>query len=328
MTPATWASARDSPGPVPLPAIGDASGILTPEPEVSVQIELIDGTFELWRSYSVIPSSTAPDGTEVGATKGVVRTLCKLLREEAPTHLGFSFDLVIESFRNDLFDGYKTGDGIDPALGNQFELVCDAAEALGIVTWRNVRYEADDAIATMAVRAAADPRVTRVRMRSPDKDLAQVVQGERVVMFDAIRERTTDEAGVLERFGVQPSSIPDYLALVGDAADGIPGIPRWGAKSTSTVLRRYGHVAAIPPDGADWDVKVRGAKGLSENLEAERDAARLYVDLATLRTDVPLVVEGVDDLEWRGAWRDRFEALAERLGDPGLARFVPRWREV
>jgi len=162
-------------------------------------------------------------------------------------------------------------------------------------------------------------------MRSPDKDLAQVVQGERVVMYDAIRDRTTTEADVLEKFGVKPASIPDYLGLVGDDADGIPGIPRWGAKSASTLLTRYGHLHAIPTDPSQWDVKVRGAKGLAEQLDAHRDEAELYVQLATLKTDVPLP-ESVDDLAWRGADRAAFEAMAARLGDPGLARFVPRWR--
>jgi len=288
-------------------------------------IDLIDGTFELYRSYFAVPSATAPDGTEVGATRGVIRTLCKLLREEELTHVGFSFDHVIESFRNDLYAGYKTGAGIEPELKGQFELVEQAAEALGLVTWRNVDYEADDAIATMAVRAAADPRVQQVRMRSPDKDLAQVVQGERIVMFDAIRGRTTTEAGVREKFGVPPASIPDYLALVGDDADGIPGIPRWGAKSSSTVLSRWGHVRDIPADPEAWDVKVRGARGLAARLAEHAEQAALYVDLTTLRTDVPLVREQVDDLAWPGADRAAFEALAERLGSPGLVRLVPRW---
>lgn len=287
-------------------------------------VDLIDGTFELYRSFFAVPSATAPDGLEVGATRGVLRTLCRLLRQDDVTHVAFSFDHVIESFRNELFDGYKTGVGIEPVLKDQFHLIEDAAEALGLVVWRNIDVEADDAIATIAVRAAADPRVTQVRMRSPDKDLAQVVQGDRVVMIDAIRKRTTNEAGVIEKFGVQPASIPDYLGLVGDAADGIPGIPRWGAKSTAKVLARYGHLKHIPADAGDWDIQVRGAKGLATQLAAHRDEAALYVKLAQLDTDVPLA-EDVDALAWKGADREAFTAVAARLGDPGLVKLVPRW---
>ncbi len=289
-----------------------------------MHVHLIDGTFELYRHFFAVPGSVAPDGVEVGATKGLIRSLCALLRQPDATHLAFSFDHVIESFRNDLFAGYKTGAGIEPALWGQFPLAEQAAEALGIVTWRNVEFEADDAIATMAQRAAADPRVVRVWMRSPDKDLAQVIQGERVVGYDAIRKAVLDEPGVLAKFGVPPLSIPDWLGLVGDAADGIPGLPGWGAKSTATVLAHYGHVHDIPADPATWAVKVRGAAGLSATLEARRADAALFVRLATLRTDVPLA-ESVDDLRWPGANRAAFEALCARLGDPGLLRLVPRW---
>lgn len=290
-----------------------------------MQIHLIDGTFELFRHHFAVPSSRAPNGVEVGATKGVFRSLCALLRQPELTHLAFSFDHVVESFRNGLFAGYKTGEGVEPELMGQFELCERAAEALGIVTWRNVDFEADDAIATMAVRAAADPRVERVWMRSPDKDLAQVVRGERIVGYDAIRKTTLDEAGVVEKFGVQPASIPDWLALVGDAADGIPGLPGWGAKSVATVLGAYRHIEAIPADPASWSVKVRGAAGLSATLEAKREAAALYKRLATLRYDVPLA-ESVDDLAWRGADRAAVDAFLAEIGDPGLAKLVPRWR--
>lgn len=289
-----------------------------------MHVDLIDGTFELYRSFFAVPSATAPDGLEVGATRGVLRTLCRLLRQDDVTHVAFSFDHVIESFRNELYAGYKTGAGIEPALKLQFPLIEDAAEALGLVVWRNVEVEADDAIATMAVRAAADPRVEQVRMRSPDKDLGQVVQGDRVVMVDSIRKKTTNEAGIREKFGVAPASIPDYLGLVGDSADGIPGIPRWGAKSTATVLSRWGHLANIPEDPADWEVKVRGAKTLAANLAAQRADAELYVKLATLDTDVPLP-QSVDDLAWQGADREAFTAMAERLGDRRLVDLVPRW---
>lgn len=291
-----------------------------------MHVDLIDGTFELYRSFFAVPSATAPDGLEVGATRGVLRTLCKYLRQDDVTHVAFSFDHVIESFRNQLYGGYKTGAGIEPALAAQFPLIEDAAEALGLVVWRNVDFEADDAIATMALRAAGDPRVTQVRMRSPDKDLCQVVQGERVVLYDVIRDRTTDEAGVHEKFGVPPAAIPDYLGLVGDSADGIPGIPRWGAKSTAAVLTRYGHLDGIPLDASAWDIKVRGAKRLVQELDDALDDARLFTLLATLRTDVPLP-QSVDDLAWRGADRERFTAMAERLGDARLLDLVPAWRD-
>lgn len=290
-----------------------------------MNVDLIDGTFELYRSFFAVPKATAPDGLEVGATRGVLRMMCRLLRDDV-THVAFSFDHVIESFRNDLFAGYKTGAGIEPILKNQFHLVEDAVEALGVVVWRNVEVEADDAIGTMALRAARDPRVERVIMRSPDKDLGQVVQGDRVVQYDAIRKRLINEQDVRDKFGVGPESIPDYLGLVGDSADGIPGIPRWGAKGTSTVLARYRHLAHIPADPDTWDVKVRGAKTLASNLEAQREDAALYVQLATLDTDVPLP-QTVDDLAWRGADRAAFTAMAKRLGDERLVSLVPRWRD-
>ncbi len=281
-----------------------------------MNVHLIDGTFEIYRHHFSPGhrSHLAPDGTQVGAVLGLVRSLTRLLQQDDVTHVAFSFDTVIESFRNDLFAGYKTGDGIEPELKAQFSIAQDAAEALGIVTWRNMRYEADDAIATMAVRAAAHPGVEQVVMRSPDKDLAQVISGQRVVMYDPIRRKTTDEPAVLDKFGVPPASIPDYLGLVGDTADGIPGVAKWGAKSTATVLRAYGHVKHIPTDCESWSVKVRGAKGLSDNLEAMRDEALLYVDLATLRTDVPLVTHAVEDLQWRGVDRAKLTALEDRLG--------------
>ncbi len=289
-----------------------------------MKVHLIDGTFELFRHFFAVPSATAPDGTEVGATKGIIRSLCALLKQPEASHVAFSFDHVIESFRNEMFAGYKTGAGIEEGLLGQFRLAEEAAEALGIVTWRNIDFEADDAIATMAVRAAADDRVDQVVMRSPDKDLAQVIEGDRVVMYDSIRRKTMNEAGVLEKFGVAPASIPDWLGLVGDRADGIPGIPKWGAKSAGTVLARWGHVSEIPRNPAEWDIKVRGAAGLSANLEAMRGEAQLYVDLATLRYDVPLI-ETVDQLEWKGGNLSRMTALCARLGDNDLLERVPRW---
>lgn len=290
-----------------------------------VQIHLVDGTYELFRSFFGAPEATAPDGREVGAVRGLGRSLLALLTREGATHVAVAFDHVIESFRNELFDGYKTGDGIEPTLWAQFPLAERMSEALGLVTWPMVEFEADDALAAGAHRYAQAPGVAQVLICSPDKDLCQCVRGERVVSVDRRREKILDVEGVKEKFGVAPKSIPDWLALVGDAADGIPGIPKWGAKSSATVLTEYGHIDAIPSDVAGWTVKVRGAKGLSENLEAMREEAALYRTLATLRTDVPLAEE-VRDLEWRGADKAKLAALCEEIGDDRLMARVPRWR--
>lgn len=290
-----------------------------------VQIHLVDGTYELFRAFFGAPEASAPDGLEVGATRGLARSLLALVTREGATHVAVAFDHVIESFRNDLFDGYKTGEGIEPTLWAQFPLAEQICEALGFVTWPMVQFEADDAIAAGAHRYAGAPGVDQVRICSPDKDLCQCVREGQVVSVDRRREKVLDVEGVKEKFGVSPESIPDWLALVGDAADGIPGIPKWGAKSSATVLAEYGHIEAIPSDSGAWSVKVRGAKGLSESLEASREAAALYKTLATLRTDVPLD-EDVADLEWRGADRDRLAALCERLGDERLMARVPRFR--
>lgn len=283
-----------------------------------MRVHLIDGTYELFRAFFGAPAATSPAGMEVGATRGLLRSFGSLLADPEVTHVAVAFDHVIESFRNELFAGYKTGAGIEPALWSQFPLAERAARALGIVTWPLTEFEADDGMATGAAVYGRDPRVERVYLCSPDKDLAQCVQGERVVMLDRMRRRLIDEAGVHEKFGVGPESIPDYLALVGDDADGIPGIPRWGAKSSAAVLSRYVHVDAIPLDAADWDVKVRGAATLAANLAERREDAFLYRRLATLRTDVPLD-ESLDDLEWRGV-DAALPALLEELGDE---RFVP-----
>lgn len=289
-------------------------------------VHLLDGTYELFRSFYGAPSQTDPAGREVGATRGLMRSLVALLREKDVTHVGIAFDTVIESFRNQLFDGYKTGEGIEPLLFAQFPLAERATEALGICTWRMIEFEADDAVATAAVRAAKDPRVKQVRICTPDKDLAQCVVGDRIVTVDRMRDRVYDEAGVQEKFGVPPTSIPDYLALVGDTADGIPGVARWGEKSAGTVLARYRHLEEIPDDASAWDIKVRGAASLATELASHRKEALLYRTLATVRTDVPLA-ESLDDLAWRGADRALLNALCEELGEKSLLARVPRYRD-
>jgi 5'-3' exonuclease len=292
---------------------------------MQIRVHLVDGTYELFRNWFGAPEATAPDGREVGATRGLLRTLVALLREEGTTHVAVAFDHVVESFRNELFDGYKTGEGIDPDLFAQFPLAERATRALGLVCWPMVELEADDALASGAARWADAREVERVLLCSPDKDLAQCVRGERVVLLDRRRKAVIDDAGVREKFGVAPASIPDWLALVGDAADGIPGIPRWGARSASTLLARYGHIEAIPDDEARWEVKVRGAAGLAESLRARREEAALYRTLATLRLDAPLA-EDLGDLRWRGAERETLEALCAELGEDRLMERVPRWR--
>jgi 5'-3' exonuclease len=235
--------------------------------------------------------------------------------------VGVAFDHVIESFRNDLYVGYKTGIGLDPALLGQFELAERAAAALGMAVWSMVEFEADDALATAAARFADDPAVEQVVIASPDKDLTQCVRGTRVVCADRMRKKALDEAGVVAKFGVPPASIPDWLALVGDSADGYPGLPRWGAKSASAVLARWQHIDRIPELARDWDVPVRGAEALAATLRSGRDEARLYRTLATLRTDVPLP-ESLDDLHWRGPRRDELVRLCEEIGDTSFAASI------
>jgi 5'-3' exonuclease len=287
-----------------------------------MQVHLVDGTYELFRMFYGAPSSTDAEGREIGATRALMRNLAALVRSDGVTHVAVAFDTVIESFRNALFDGYKTGDGIDPALHSQFPLAEEACRALGLVTWSMIDFEADDAIATFAARASADPRVTKVFLASPDKDLLQCVEGTRVVQLDRRKDVVLDEDGAREKLGVDPASVPDYLALVGDTADGIPGVPRWGAKGAAAVLARWKHLDAIPDDARQWDVKVRGADALAESLRTHRDAALLYRTLATLRRDVPLA-ESVDDLAWRGPDATLAD-VAERLGAPELVTKLTR----
>lgn len=288
-----------------------------------MNIHLIDGTYELFRSFYGPPPKTAPDGREVGATVGLLRSLMELLRNPAVTHVACAFDHIVESFRNDLFAGYKTGEGIDPKLRAQFELAEEAVAALGIVVWPMVEFEADDAIATAADRWRDDPAVEQIIVCSPDKDLAQLVSGSRVVCWDRRREIVYDEAAVIAKYGAPPASIPDWLALVGDAADGIPGIPGWGAKSAAAVLAQFGHIEAIPDDLVQWPMPAARARRLAEALAGQRADVLLYRRLATLRRDVPLA-ETLDALAWRGA-RPEFRQLSTELGADDLPGRVGRW---
>jgi 5'-3' exonuclease len=291
-----------------------------------VKLHLVDGTFELFRAHYGAPPASGRDGQPVGAVRGLLRSLLALLREDGVTHVGVAFDHVIESFRNRLFDGYKTGEGIEPELLAQFEPAERACAALGVVVWPMVEFEADDALATAAARWADAPGIEQVVLCSPDKDLAQCVRGARVVTLDRVRRTLRDEAGVCAKFGVPPASIPDWLALRGDDADGIPGVRGFGEKTAAALLARWGHIDAIPDDEEAWDVKVRGAKALAANLRAARDDARLYRTLATLRTDVPLA-ETLDDLAWRGARRAALAAVCAELADDSLEARIDRWRE-
>ena len=292
-----------------------------------MKLHLIDGTYELFRNHFGAPPRQASDGRQVGATLGLLRSLYALLSTSGVTHLGVAFDHVIESFRNDLYPGYKTSAGVDPDLLAQFTLAEEAVSALGVVVWPMVEFEADDALAAAVKRFGKLASVEQVVICSPDKDLAQLVSGRRVVCWDRRREIVIDEAGVVEKFGVHPESIPDWLALVGDAADGYPGIPGWGAKSASAVLFRYGHIESIPADPGKWKVQSitpgRAAR-LAEALTSRSKEAALYRELATLRSDVPLK-EKLRDLEWRGAF-PRLQELCHNLGDDKLPARISRWR--
>ena len=284
------------------------------------EVHLVDGTYELFRHHFAVPSHLDPDGIEVAAVRGVLGSVLGML-EQGATHLGVATDHVVESFRNDLWIGYKTGEGMDPELLTQFPMLEDALVALGVTVWPMVDLEADDGMASAARVARDDPRVGRVFICTPDKDLGQCVEDPKVAQLDRRQHRVFDEAAVRERFGVGPRSIPDYLALVGDTADGFPGLPGWGAKSAATVLAHYEHVDAIPDDAADWAVTVRGAAKLAATLASTRDAARLFLDLATLHTDAD--VGTVDDWQWRGA-TPALEPWAERLGAGNLVTRAAR----
>lgn len=287
-----------------------------------MRLHLLDATYELFRAHFGYPHRLSPSGQEVGAVTGLVETTLRLLRDDDVTHVGAAFDTEITSFRNGLFDGYKTGEGLEPELWAQFPLAERALETLGVVVWRMAEFEADDALATAAMRWCED--VEQVVILSPDKDLAQCVVGDRVVTFDRRQEVMLDEIGVIEKFGVAPESIPDYLALVGDPADGIPGVPGWGAKSTAAVLSHYHRLEAIPRDAAEWDIEVRGAARLAANLDGADSLVGLYRELATLRRDVPLAEE-LADLEWTGVRREEFSTLCDELGVTGLRGRPHRW---
>ena len=291
-----------------------------------MKVHLIDGTYELFRSYFALPPIQAPDGRSVNAVRGIVQSLLYLLREDQVTHIGCAFDHTVLSFRNDLFAGYKTGEGTPEDLLSQFELAERAVASLGILVWPMTEYEADDALATAALKCSGLPEVDQVVICSVDKDLAQMVTGDSVVCYDRRREKVMNEAGVVEKFGVSPSSIPDLLALTGDAADGIPGIPKWGAKTSAQVLSHYGHIEQIPTDASEWAVKVRGAATAADSLNSHPEEALLYKDLTTLRTDVPMEA-GLKALEWKGVNRQEYEALCEDLGFGRLASLPHKWSD-
>ena len=263
-----------------------------------MNVHLIDGTYELFRYFYAVPSARDADGREVGAIRGVVGSILGMLNRDA-THVAVATDHVIESFRNRLWHGYKTSAGVDPALLAQFHPLEDTLKALGVTVWPMIEYEADDALAAGAARAALDPRVERVFICTPDKDLGQCVRGTRVVQLDRRRNIIRDEAGIVQKFGVKPPSIPDYLALVGDASDGYPGLQGWGAKSTAAVLAKFEHLENIPADARQWSVNAANSSTLAATLQREQRLAFLFRDLATLRSDIPLF-ESVDELKWSG----------------------------
>jgi 5'-3' exonuclease len=288
-----------------------------------VDVYLLDGTYELFRHFFALPPVTDRAGREVAATRGVLGSVVGML-QSGVTHIGVATDHVVESFRNQLWPGYKTSQGIDPRLLQQFPLLEEALQALGVVVWPMVELEADDALGTAATVAGAVPEVERVLICTPDKDLAQCVRGTRVVQLDRRSQRITDEAGVITKFGVPPASIPDYLALVGDSADGFPGLPGWGAKSAAAVLARYGHITEIPLDAAEWDAGVRVARlrELVMTLQGQFDLALRFRDLATLRTDAPIKALPAD-LRWTGP-TERFAAMCEQLGTQQLVERAQR----
>ncbi len=288
-----------------------------------MKIHFVDGTYELFRAHFGAPPKKAPDGMEVGATLGLLRSLMLLLSDPEVTHVAVAFDHVIESFRNRMYAGYKTGAGVDPDLLAQFPLAEKAVSALGLVVWPMVKFEADDAIASAVARFKVKS-VKQIVICSVDKDLTQMVDGDRVVCWDRRREIILDEKGVIEKFGVSPESIPDYLALVGDSADGYPGIKGWGAASTSAVLSRFKHIESIPSDPHQLGLGLGRATTLLENLKKNYSDALLFRELSTLRKDVP-IKETLKDLQWQGAY-PRLRKLCRDLGEERIPERVSRWR--
>jgi 5'-3' exonuclease len=280
---------------------------------------LIDGTYELFRHFFAVPAAKDANGQEVGAVRGVLASVLSMI-ERGATHLGVATDHVVESFRNDLYSGYKTSEGVDPELLSQFPILEEALVAMGVVVWPMVEFEADDALASAAAKAAQDDRVAKVLICTPDKDLGQCVVGTRVVQLDRMRDTVRDEEGVVAKFGVKPQSIPDYLAVVGDSADGFPGVSGWGQKGAALVLSQYPHLEDIPKDWREWHSSIRKARVLSESLFSAWDDALLFRTLATLRLDVP-VFDTVEELRWTGP-RPNFEEHCRRIKSPDLLRRV------
>jgi 5'-3' exonuclease len=280
-----------------------------------MDVHLIDGTYELFRYFYAVPAAADVNGQEIGAVRGVLGSILSMI-EGGATHLGVATDHVVESFRNDLYPGYKTSEGVDPQLLSQFPILEEALQAMGVVVWPMVQFEADDALASAAAKAAMDDRVRQVLICTPDKDLGQCVVGTRVVQLDRRQNILRDEDGVVAKFGVKPESIPDYLAVVGDSADGFPGVAGWGAKAAALVLSQYPHLEDIPKDWREWHPSIRRARGLSESLFSAWDDALLFRTLATLRLDVP-VFDTVEELRWKGV-RENFEEWCRRMKAPGL----------
>jgi 5'-3' exonuclease len=280
-----------------------------------MDVHLIDGTYELFRHFFAVPSTIDSNGQEIGAVRGVLNSVLSMI-EGGATHIGVATDHVVESFRNDLYPGYKTSEGVPPELLSQFPILEEALEAMGVVVWPMVDYEADDALASAAAKAAKDHRVERVLICTPDKDLSQCVVGTRVVQVDRRREIVRDQAGVVAKFGIEPQSIPDFLAVVGDTADGFPGLPGWGVKAAALTLSQYPHLESIPKDWREWHPSIRRARLLSESLHNSWDEALLFRTLATLRLDVP-VFKNVEDLRWKGPRQD-LEDYCRRFRSPDL----------
>jgi 5'-3' exonuclease len=282
-----------------------------------MDVHLIDGTYELFRHFFAVPTATDVNGQEIGAVRGVLTSVLSMI-ERGATHIGVATDHVVESFRNDLYPGYKTSEGVAPELLSQFPVLEEALTAMGVVVWPMVEFEADDALASAAVKAAQDDRASQVLICTPDKDLSQCVVGTRVVQLDRRRDIVRDEAGVVAKFGVKPQSIPDYLAVVGDSADGFPGMAGWGAKAAAQALSQYPHLEDIPKDWRAWHPSIKKARTLSESLFTGWQDVLLYRTLATLRLDVP-VFDTVEDLHWKGPHPD-FEGYCKRMRSPDLVR--------